>query len=156
MSRTRSLVRRLAACSMVIALPALAAEGTQKEVEEQAGRSPTELLDVEELRDRLPEIGSRTVNVAGEVDDKLDGRSFVLESGGLFDDEIVVIVPPEVAKAAGSIEEDEDLVVTGTVRRVRVIDIEREYDWDLDPELAVELEDTDHYLIASRISPQKR
>lgn len=125
-------------------------EGTAPAVQPQVGLDRAK-WDVEELNDVLPQMRGRTVTVVGEVEEELHERAFMLESGGLFDDEIIVLVPPQAKRAGVVIQDDEKLEVVGTVRAVRVVDIERDYGWDLDPELEAELEGVRHYLVADRI-----
>ncbi|AEI67179.1 hypothetical protein [Corallococcus macrosporus] len=113
-------------------------------------------LDVEELNDNPAKYAGRTVSVAGEIKDKIDWRSFVLESGGIFDDEIVVLVPGDSQGLTPlRLSEDANVVVTGTVRSLPLVEVERQLGWDLDPELEVELEGTRDYLVADRIDYQR-
>lgn len=111
-----------------------------------------ELDDVEELQDNIQAFIGQRVRVPGEVEDVLGPRSFVLESGGIFDDEIVVVIP---ARAQGMdpalMRQDTQVTVTGTVRSSPIIDIERETGWDFDPELEIELEGTRIFLVADSV-----
>lgn len=114
------------------------------------------LLDVEELNDDVQRYVGRRVSVAGEIQERLDPRSFILESGGLFDDEITVVI----ARNAKGIDpamlaEDADVVVTGPIRQTTLVEIERELGWDLRPELEIEFDGTRTYLVAERISRQQ-
>jgi hypothetical protein len=78
-------------------------------------------LDVEELNDDLDGQMGKTVAVVGEVEKRFDNRSFVLESGGLFDNEITVIVP-QTSKGMkpDRIQEDAQLLIHGKVRKASV------------------------------------
>jgi hypothetical protein len=120
--------------------------------QEQAETAAVQVEDVEELLDNIDRYVDTRVSVSGEIEEHIDSQSFVLESGGLFNDEIVVVVP-QGAEGLDlmQLREDSDVVVTGTLRTVSRLEIEREYGWDLDPEIEVELEDVEVYLVADRI-----
>lgn len=114
------------------------------------------LLDVEKLNDEPTRYVGQRVSVAGELQEWLDARAFVLESGGIFDDEMTVIVPKDAkGMSPRELPEDADIVVTGTVRSTTLVEIERELGWDLDPELEIEFDGTRTYLVAERIAPQR-
>lgn len=113
-------------------------------------------LDVQELNRRAERYAGQKVAVAGEIQDRVGGASFVLESGGIVNDEILVAVRKDAQGLEPSeLAEDTDVVVTGTLRRVPVIEIERELGWDLEPELEIELEETKSVLVAERIERQR-
>ena len=107
--------------------------------------------DVEELLDNSSKYIGKTVQVTGEVEEKYATMkdSFVLESGGWFNDEITVI--PKRGYTMPALTEDDDIQVTGTVRRSSVIEIERELDWDLDSEVEYELESSEAYIVADKV-----
>lgn len=119
---------------------------------QEQSAAPVAVEDVEELLDNIGGYANDRVAVSGEIEEHIDPRSFVLESGGLFNDEITVIMP---AGAEGLdptlLREDSDVVVIGTLRTVPVVEIEREFGWDFDPEIEAELEDVRTYLIAEKI-----
>jgi hypothetical protein len=123
----------------------------------QGGGQGGTILDVEQLNDRIDTLIGNRVTVAGEIHKKLDAQSFVLESGGIFDDEITVIVPRD-AKGISmrSFAEDSDVVVTGTVRTAPLVEIERELGWDLDPQYEIEFEGNRNFLVAEKITRQQR
>jgi hypothetical protein len=80
----------------------------------------------------------------------------VLESGGIFNDEILVIVPNNArGLKAQQLRDDANIAVTGTVRSMTVVEVERELGWDLNPELEVELEGTRNFLVAEQITRQR-
>jgi hypothetical protein len=105
--------------------------------------------NVEELLDNIARYDDKKVQVSGKVEE-IDGHAFILESGGVFNDEIVVVIPKEKEKEL-SVKEESNVTVTGTVRTVGVVEIEREYGLDLDPEIEIELERVEAFLIADRI-----
>lgn len=108
-------------------------------------------IDVEDLNDNLQRYSGKQVQVVGEAREPIGTAAFVLESGGLFDDEIAVIVPKNLKGFSMPPEDDQKLMVTGTLRSLQIVDIEREYDLDLTPELEVELGPRRFYLVASAI-----
>lgn len=102
--------------------------------------------NVEELLDNIARYDNKKVRVPGEVEE-IDRRAFILESGGVFQDEIIVVMP----ETGMWVREDADVIVAGTVRTISIIEIEREYGLDLDPEIEIELKDREAFLIAERI-----
>lgn len=121
------------------------------------GSGAQKTLDVEELNDNLSRYRNQSVKVAGEVQDKLGPRAFVIESGGVFDDEITVIVPKNATGLrADAVGDDASVVVTGKVRTADRYEIEREFGWDLTPELEVEFEGRKNFLIADSVERQRK
>ncbi len=109
--------------------------------------------DVEQLVDNVKQLEGQKVSVPGEVKQLLNPRAFVLESGGIINDEIVVLVPKKLdEQQVMSIKDDADLAVTGVVRNVPLIEVRRELGWDMDPQLVVELERVKSYIVADRIA----
>lgn len=108
---------------------------TPKTVEQTA---PT----VEDVSDEPAQYYGERLTVTGEVDEVYGPRGFVLEgSGGIFDDEIPVLTRSDVRVGGVPLEDDDEVIVTGTVRRFVVTDIEREVGWDLDQEIEVAMRD---------------
>lgn len=150
MARTTRRSRCLVMLAALLALPAgvMAAD---------KGKAPGATLNVQELNRNIAQHQGQRVSVAGEIEEKLDGRSFILESGGLINDEILVLVPKNAQGInAQQLRDDANLVVTGTVRSMPVVEVERELGWDLDPQLEVELEGARNFLVAERISRQQQ
>ena len=91
----------------------------------------------------------QTVTVTGEVERLYDERTFTLSG----DNEIL---KPDLAIVSRSplpagVAEDTDLKVTGTVRKIGVVEVERELGWDLQQEVEVELEGIKSYLVADTV-----
>ncbi|QBQ56435.1 hypothetical protein E3U44_03555 [Nitrosococcus wardiae] len=122
---------------------------------QQAGGEPQTLENVEELLDDVLRYDGKKVRVSGEVEELIDQHSFILESGGLFNDEMVVLIPEGNMKAHARVTEDSKVTVTGTVRAVGLVEVEREYGWDLDPHLKVELENVEAFLISDNIEQKE-
>lgn len=154
---TKALLSRVAPLLAALALaplPALAQDGGAKS---RPPPPPGQQLDVEELNDNIRAHTGKKVTVVGEIEEFLDSRSFILESGGLFNDEITVVFPRDVkGLPVLYLREDTDVVVTGTVRALRVLDVKRELSWDLDPEIEIELERVTHFLVADKVTRQRR
>jgi hypothetical protein len=103
--------------------------------------------DVEELLDDVEQYDGRRIQVSGEVEEKIDDHSFILESGGFFNDEIPVLMPEK----SMAIKEDSDVTVTGVVRTDDIDEIGREYGWNVSPEIKADLEKVKAFLIAEKI-----
>lgn len=88
-----------------------------------------------------------TVTLEGEVEEVYGPGLFVLANEDLFSDEIVVS-----SRSQTRLEEGAEVVVTGTVRAFTVVEMEREYGWDLDPQIEAELEGVGALLEASTVS----
>ncbi|QBQ56491.1 hypothetical protein E3U44_07405 [Nitrosococcus wardiae] len=114
---------------------------------QQRDNEPQRVEDVEELLDSITRYKGQTVRVSGEVEEIIDQKAFILESGGLFNNEIVVLVP----QGNLTVMEGIDVTVTGTVRVISLIEIDREYGWGLEPYMRVELEDVDTFLVADHV-----
>lgn len=135
-----------------------------KELQGQAGQTGTggsgpamKPYNAKDINSQIQRFNQQTVAVAGELKDRLSGRVFVIESGGIFNDEITVVVP-KGAKGLdpASLQDDADVVVTGKVQRAQVVEVHRDADWwDLDPEIEAELTGERTYLIADSISRQR-
>lgn len=139
-----------------MSLPALVMAADQAGAgERQKKTAPTMTMDVRELNLNIAKYAGKQVSVSGEIDDKVGPRSFILESGGVFDDEIIVILPTNVqGLKPEQLREDANIVVTGTVRPMTVVEVERELNWDLTPEVEVEFEGIQNYLVADKIALQ--
>lgn len=119
---------------------------------QQAGGQPHTVENVKELLKNLEHLDGQKVTVSGEVEERIDQTSFILESGGIFNDEIVVVMP----KGKLNIQEDDEVTVTGTVRSAKFVDIESEYNWALDEETKSEIEGEDAFLIADHVDITKK
>lgn len=106
--------------------------------------------NVEELLDNVARYDGKKIRVSGEVEE-IDERAFILESGGIFNDEIVVVIPERGVTVTERITEEEHATVTGMVHTISLVEVEREYGWDMHPEIEVELERVEAFLIAERI-----
>jgi hypothetical protein len=147
-------VRALAGAALAALLAApLLASGAG----DQQAQRVHQVQSVEELRDKMVMFHDQQVSVTGEVKDKLDARSFVLESGGILDDEIIVITSPKTrGLRLADLREDAEVVVTGTVRNVPLVEIQQETGWELGSDLEHEIQGARNFLIVDRISASRR
>ncbi len=120
-----------------------------------APAASSEVMDVETLRDDIEQHVGQSVTVRGEVSDSLDGSAFTLEGGGVVNDEIAVIMPGAGQGAAAGFAENSTVTVSGTVRQVAVIELERELGWDLNPQIEAELEDVRYFIIADEVMSER-
>ena len=112
--------------------------------------------DVETLNDEIKAHANTKVTVEGEVKDKLDSRSFVLESGGIFDDEILVVMGPNLKNLkTGNLKGDKTFKVTGKVETRPIIEVRRELSWDLDPQVEAEVEGITAFIVADQVVANK-
>lgn len=137
---------------LALSLAAIVVSGCQNErlradadTPDVPGAAPgaTELeqkVSVEQVQDAPADYYGKQVRVTGEIDDIYGDRAFKLEgTGWAFDDDIIVLTKTPVLLAAGPLVGDDELIVTGTVKRFTTAEIEREVGWDLKPELEVTL-----------------
>ena len=119
---------------------------TASDDKERQGTTPVE--DIEKQPGRH---AGKIVTVSGEVAGILGPLAFELEGPGwLWDAEVIVLASKPVRLGGQSLEQGDELIVTGTVRRAVVAELERELGWDLESELEFMLPDKP-VLIASNI-----
>lgn len=83
-------------------------------------------------------VGKR-LTLVGEVDAVFNERAFELEGNeALFDSSLLVLTRSPVRIGGQTLRDDDRVSVTGTVRNFVVAELERDLDWDLNPELEVE------------------
>lgn len=138
--------RALAGAAALLAVVATGACTTEREkqAERQAERAPAPLpqkptTDIDTVKEEPQRFYDKAVRVTGEVDKIYSDRAFRLEgTGWAFDDDITVLMKKPLTTP---IKNDDELVVSGTVRRLVVADVERDLGWDLSPEIEVELKE---------------
>lgn len=98
----------------------------------------------------------RTVTVEADVEEVLSPMAFTLDedapvAGGI--DNALRVFSPQSARLANIDDQwlNNRVRVTGTVRRVTVVELERELGWDLNPEIEAEIEGNRPVMIASSI-----
>jgi len=91
---------------------------------------------------------TQTVTVRGELEKRLDDRSFTMSgTAEFFSDDLVVVSRTDLPL----INENDEIEVIGTVRRVNQIEIERETNWTFNPQITIELADVKGYLVADSV-----
>jgi hypothetical protein len=91
---------------------------------------------------------TQPVTVRGELEKKLDERSFTMSgTAEIFSDDLVVVSRTDLPV----INVGDEIEVSGTVRRVNHIEIERETSWTFNPQITVELADVKGYLVADSV-----
>ncbi|MGE0158471.1 MAG: hypothetical protein AB7T31_03610 [Gemmatimonadales bacterium] len=113
-------------------------------------------IGVEDIVSEPASFAGRTVTVTGDLEEVVGPRAFKLDEdaplqGGIDNDLLVL------GKQTAGLDEIDDqwldnrVRVTGTVRTMTVVEIEREVGWDLDPEIEAELEGREAVLIADAV-----
>lgn len=112
----------------------------QQTQQQQPGGTPP--VEVDQVKEAPGQYYDKKVRVTGEVDELYSERAFKLEgTGWAFDDDITVLLKEPVPANLGRLSRDDELIVTGTVKRFTVADIERDVGWDLSPEIEVRLKE---------------
>ena len=84
------------------------------------------------------------VTLKGAVSEVYDAHTFSLSDPGIdFEQDLIVVTKEPLPFTA---EDGANVQVTGTVKQFSVVEVEKEYGWDFDPEVEVELEDVEYYL----------
>lgn len=116
-------------------LPVLLAACSEPEPRASA---PEKGASVESVADKTQQYIGKTVTVDGAIEKQVSQKAFIIKDKEFLGGEDVLVVS---AKEAPIIP-NTFTQVTGTVRQVTTItDIEKEYGFDLDPQLEVELRD---------------
>lgn len=107
---------------------------------EQVG-GPTAQTNVstEEIADKTNALLGKPVTVRSEVEKKVGANSFTIGDEKLFGSEKILVI--NASGAPTVLPDDVELQVTGTVAKLVVADIERDYKLNLEPELEAEFRD---------------
>lgn len=118
--------------SLLLLVPLAACERGEREQEATPGTAT-----VEQIQEDTWRYLGETVTVVGEAGDVHSERAFELEGDDwIFDEEVLVVAKSPVRLAAQRVAEDDDVIVTGTVRRMNRDEINRELGWEIDQGLA--------------------
>lgn len=98
----------------------------------------------------------QTVTVVAEVEEVVSPMSFRLSDESLArlgGDQTMLVLSPQAAQLAPLEDQwlNDEVRVTGTLRRMTVVEVEQEIGWDLSPEIESEVEGMRPVLIAQRI-----
>ncbi len=78
-------------------------------------------------------------------------NTFVMESGGIVDDDLTVMMDKKMSGSQqAKIKDDQKLTVTGKLRKMTVVDAERMFG-EILPEVKAKWKDTKHVLVADKI-----
>jgi hypothetical protein len=119
---------------------------------DQSTDNVIKVKNVKELLDNIVRYNGKKIQVSGKVDKILDDHSFILESGGIFNNEIVVIVPKNNIKVK---ENESPVTVTGTLSTADLIETETYYGQKLNPELSIEKDEVAAYIVADSVEEQQ-
>jgi hypothetical protein len=126
-------VKVLLAAAALVAAPAARADSLKKEMRQ--------MLGIENLSKDLKKHVGHTVTVRGEIDDVLSDRMITLDDDALVGGHDVLVLLP--AGMGTGLMKDQEVVVTGTVRRFVRADLDRDYDFFDDGKLVAVTEKVD-------------
>ncbi|MGP1386944.1 MAG: hypothetical protein ACTS2F_25530 [Thainema sp.] len=109
--------------------------------------------DPEEVTEQPEQYYGQTIAVSGEIGEQFSTNAFRLQEEGWFEGDEVLVIGASVLP---TVEEGEEVVVTGTLRPYVAAEFERDYDltWDLDLQEQIEAEYTDRpVLVADEVYP---
>ena len=113
-------------------------------------------LTVADVMGNLERYTGQTVTIVADVEEVFGPKAFKLDednalAGGIDND--LLVVGSESASLATFDDQwvDNKVKVTGVVRQIAVVDLEREIGWDLDPEIEIELEDAKAVIVANAV-----
>jgi hypothetical protein len=111
-------------------------------------------VKIKDINKRPQNWLNKKVTLHGKIEQVgADAKSFVLNGDGFFNDEILVITRSGAKTAAAAnitpmFKEDNKVQVSGTIRRMKIVEVEKEYSLDLDPQIEVEFEGTAPVLVS--------
>lgn len=109
--------------------------------------------DPEEITEEPSQYYEETIAVSGEIGELLSDNTFRLEGEGWFEGDEVLVIG---ASTMPSLDEAEEVVVTGTLRPFVVAEFERDYNltWDLELQEQLEAEYNEKpVLVADEVYP---
>lgn len=104
--------------------------------------------DPEEITEEPEQYYGQTIAVSGEIGEMLSVNTFQLQEEGWFEGDEVLVIG---ANTLPSLEEAEEVVVTGTLRPFVASEFEQEYNltWDLDVQEQLETEYTEQPVLVA-------
>lgn len=109
--------------------------------------------DPEEVTEEPEQYYGQTIAVSGEIGELISNNTFRLQEEGWFEGDEVLVIG---ASTLPTLDEAEEVVVTGTLRPFVASEFEQEYDltWDLDLQEQLEAEYTEKpVLVADEVYP---
>lgn len=101
----------------------------------------SELASVEAVADHPSRFEGKLVTLAGEVDDIYGSSAFELQSEEdpfeIWEESVLVVTDAPILMAGEGLEDDDEVLVTGTVRTLTAMDVSQRPGWDLPKDLVV-------------------
>lgn len=97
-------------------------------------------VTTEEVADQTEAVEGQVVSVRSEVKRKVGESSFTLQNEKLAPSKEILVVNVSGKPFVFPEEDDMDVQVTGQVKSFALLDVEREFSLDLDPNLYAEFE----------------
>jgi hypothetical protein len=148
----RPFMNSLTTIAVAAILTLFSAISLAQATDQPADDTVHKVKNVKELLNNIARYDGQKIQVSGKVDKKIDNHSFILESGGLFNNEIVVIVPKNNMTVT---EGNSPVTVTGTLRTADIFEIETYYNQKLNPELSIEKDEIEAYIVADNVEQQE-
>lgn len=135
-----------------------AAHGATGYLEGTGSNRPGEPVeDVEVLFYKLDKLLDKRITISGEIIRILDGRAIIIESGGVFNNEIPVVFTRNVQlRDLKSLACGQRQKIIGTVRRASLADIQKEAAWEPDPSQVKDLQKGAVWIVADMMVPLRR
>lgn len=113
-----------------------------------------ELPSVDNISEKPANFWGQRVTISGEVDEVFGERAFELEDDldFMFEDKVLVLTKSPVRFGPDQLGDDDDVLVSGTIKRFVAAEIERELGWGLAPHLQVEDWDQKPVLVADSVN----
>ena len=113
-------------------------------------------ITVGTITGNLNDYVGKTVTVVADVQEVLGPRAFTLDeddllAGGIDNDMLVLSPQAGKLRAIENSWTKNKVRVTGTVRAIQVVELEREIGWNLNPRIQAELKDVKAVLVASAV-----
>lgn len=139
----------IALSALAVVLPACSTDtveeeagiGTEPAVTEEVAEENTGSVTTDELQQNLAELVGESITVRSEVAEPIGDLGFAFENDDLFGGERVLVLNATGTPFVLPAEDDLEIQATGEVAQFILVDIEREYGLELDPELYAEYED---------------
>jgi len=126
--------------AIVLALLAVLLPACATNQPEAAVTQAEENVTTEEVAEDTESLIGQTITVRDEVEATEEPNTFKLTDDELFGDEEVLVINASGTPFVLPADDDVEVQVTGEVRQFVLADIEREYGFDLDPNLYAEYE----------------
>lgn len=125
------------ALASLLALGIVACERSPQDGAATKNDAEQKAATVENVSEHPDRFLGKTVVLSGEIDNVYGDRAFQLEDEDdvIFEDKVLVLTKSPVRLAGLAPRDDDEVVVTGKVRRLQVAELERDLGWDLTPDI---------------------